>query len=351
MKKVSVVFLCVLLALSLILSLAACKPTEPENNRENIFDKVPNQRPDYDEEDVQSVLEALAARFVTSTEFIAGNIQTLKQVLGYNYATYQENAYVMQDFYKNLQKVSDALYASVEDVSYDYFILMAKTGKGDHENWESAMAEYWSIWESGITEYGKIWRGAAEEVYHVCEGLIATILETENKDDYAALWTPMHTAYLNITYSMEKDYVVVEGVGRIYYESIVEGFNAGNMDVDAILDEAAEEEIPEVTPPSETTKPSTGQNDNQIDFLSECIEVLNNYEAFVVEYCEFMEEYLAAKDTSALEKQRQEYAAEMQQFNIALSIWTEDTMTVYELYYYEGVMYRCNALLSGLAQE
>lgn len=348
MKKAFTVILCVLLTMSLVLSLAACKPEEPEKNQENIFDKVPNQRPDYDAEDVQSILDALAARFVTSTEFIAGNMQTLKNVLGYNYATYQENSYVVPDFYKNLQKVSDGLYASVERISYDYFILMAKSGKGDHENWESATAEYWAIWEAGITAYGKTWQGAAEEVYDVCGDLIATILQTENKDGYSTLWTPMYAAYLNTTYSMQRDYVVAEAVGRINYESIVEGFNAGNMDVDAILDEAAEVEIPEVTEPSETTQPSTEENDNQGGFISECIEVLNNYEAFVVRYCEFMKEYLAAKDTSALEKKQEEYAAEMKQYELALSYWTEDTMTEYEFFYYEGVMYRCDALLSEI---
>ena len=351
MKKSISVILCVLLVLSMVLSMAACKPVEEEKKKENIFNKVPNQKLDYNPEDAQSILDAFAEQFAISTEFVEDNMVTLKSVLGESYATYKEKAYVVPDFYKNLQKVSDKLYENAETIAADYFVLLAKSGKGDHETWESALAEYWNLWDTNITAYGEFWRGCTEEVYDLCEGLIATVVGTELKDEYSTAWTPMYTSYLNITYSMEQDYAGVVGRGLINYQSILEGFNAGNMDVEAILDEAADKELP--TEPSEPSAPTetTKDDSNQNTFTSECIEVLNNYEAFVVEYCEFMAEYAAASNTTSLQKQYMQYVNQLQQFNDVLSAWTEDNMTEYELYYYEGVMYRCNALLEGTEQN
>ena len=350
MKKTFSVILCVLLVLAMVLSMAACKPAEEEKKKENIFNKVPKHNLDYNPEDAQSILDALAECFVTSTEFVEDNMVKLRTVLGESYATYKENAYVVPDFYKNLQKVSDKLYEVAEDISEDYFRLMAKSGKGDHETWESALETYWTLWNTNITAYGEFWRNCTEEVYDLCEGLIATVVGTELKDEYSTAWTPMYTSYLNIIYSMEQDYATVTGFGLINYQSILEGFNAGNMDVDAILDEAADKELPtEPSEPSEPTEETKG-DENQNTFTSECIEVLNNYEAFVVEYCEFMKEYVGAT-SSSMQKKYAQYIKQLQQYNEALSVWTEETMSEYELYYYEGVMYRCNALLESLEQN
>ena len=349
MKK----FLSMILAFSMMISLAACGGTQDEKMPKNERQEV---KIDYSTSD--GILKGINEDCLSTAEFLNKELDTVNAVAGVSLEEYMENKQLVSNWYEIVVSESEDFFERTKENSIKYYKLLLE--EIDLSNWDA-------IYDSFEIYYDSVLDETMEEYYdEICDALMEKAYDSYYDgvidDGYDTVEYEIYQKELEEAYKMYFDY------GSELYEMYLESgsylyrltidmrmaFQNGEYDVDKIV-EKVDAEIEKEQQEKEqqlAEKEDIKENENNIvedknndEVSADFIALMDTYEEFFDDYIEFMTKYNESKDTMAMLTDYLDYLAKFAETMEAFEAIEGQEMTDAEALYYAEVQLRISQKL------
>ena len=333
MKKILVL----LLAITLMLSLAACDIGQILDNTKKP-DDTQSAKYDYDPNDLESMLSFIKSAGKTASDETEAEAEALVAKLGDSYETYSKSKASVTSFYGAMQVRASKLYSTFQTCSIDYFKCVAAQGLDDYDTWDDALGDFYDEWDDAMGEYYDVWDDAIGDVYDKLDDLISDASDDMDYSEYSDVWSAMYKEHSDAWSAMYELYSDAWSKTYQDYSACWGGFYEGNTDVDAILADATKEEDQgsenedETQGNNATTHPNG--NSDASGIRPEFKEAMDAYEAFYDEYCDILKQYYDNPTDMTLLTKYTELMTKAIEMDEAFAKWENEDLNNEELKYY-----------------
>ncbi len=353
MKKI----LSMMMVLMLVLLLAACggkTADEPVLNDEvkteadSSGEETKTSKVSYDKNDLNSILTAMEQEYEDASGFITDESVVVFEKIGETYDSYEKNTSKVTNFYKKSLKEAIGLYESLQSISSDYFMCVAKNGLEDYDAWYDAMDDFYDTWNDGMDNFYDIWDDIYEDLYDKCDELVESGEEQLSYSEYSDVWSDMYEEYSDSWSDMYQQHSDAWNCTYKDYSAVWSGFYNDNSNVEELLKEAKGEKQEETSSKTEESTTNDTEKEKDSDSNTELVDgmrpefkaAMDSYEAFYDEYCEFMKKYKANPTDTKLLTEYSDMMKKLVDMDEAFTEWENSDLNSEELKYYSEVSSR-----------
>lgn len=353
MKKLTALFLALLMALSLV----ACgtgTPTTPPVHKYDSFEEIEN---------------AMSTEASSTGTAIADSLSKLMEKIGDSYDGYTQNLSAIDAWYADCQTEAAALYTKLTQLATDYYKMIVSTlGIDDYKSWDRAMEDCYDAWDDSMEDFYDKWDDSFEDIYDLLDDIISDAYDSVSYNEASDAWSDMYHKHSDAWSSMYHQHS--DAWSNLYntHSDVWSGFYKGNSDVDALIaaakdskqaeaekneekvkDSEKEKAKNEDTKPTESTSTDTNKATDSNGVSPELKEALDSYEAFIDEYIEFMDTYSDSDDPLSMLSSYTDYMQKYTDMAKKMDEIDEDSLSDADYQYYLEVQTRVSGKLLDAA--
>lgn len=376
-KKMKKIYLAGLM-LSLSIALCACGKNQVQDVPEPVATeevkvvekeevKEPEKKPEVEkkkpESDMRTGYKELDDILIKMEKSFDDGMEKIPSILGFvseditDYKSYEANHEKLTKAYDDIYKDAEAVYGEAKDYIVEFAEVMASSDSfKEYSEWDGAMTVLYRVWDTKSSDYYKCFDDEYSKIYEVLDDVISDAYDKIGYSKASDAWEKMYDENSG-NWSRMYD-LTSEGWSLMYdvHSAIWAGLFNDDSDIDALVKKAVEEhnkdkkaseaedkddaeETDDKAVSEETDKEEKAADNNSDEVTPEFKKVMDDYEAFYDEYCDFMKKYLAgdSDDTFGMLADYTKMLTKLQEMNESLENMDTSEMSKADQQYYIDV--------------
>lgn len=201
--------LTILATTTLVLTLTACSPQQPEQQPQQETPQAEQQQSepqqpapaDFKARDytgypeLDEILNAIARETLQTTDDLQSQLDAFFAACDDSWEGYLANKEQLTDWYATALQESADLYAFIQAQTDAYHQLLINNPEyAEYKVWNDALSESYGIWNDALSDYYSDWNDMFSDIYRDCDDMIGDGYDVVSYSEYQDTWDEFYEA-------------------------------------------------------------------------------------------------------------------------------------------------------------